>query len=122
MRYQKLKDDIETIEDQPMPYGALRVVAFATNIIGWLVIVIHLLITAVVIHPYLRNKYDETLPALLLTALALFAGLLVGIFIIAQAQIIELMLDIRNDLHLTRRYVRRFGLHIARNIEPTPGE
>ena len=117
LRYQKLKDDLEIIEDAPMPYGALQVISAAFNILGWLVIIVHCLVTAVIIHPFIRGRFGEFLPTLLLSIFALFIGLLYGVSIIAVGQVIELMIDIRNDVRITRRYVRRFGYFFARSIE-----
>ena len=78
MRYQKLKEDLETIEDQPKPYSALRAASATFNIIGWLMIVLHLLVTIVIIYPFMHNRLGDVLPSLLLTFLFLFLGLLLG--------------------------------------------
>jgi hypothetical protein len=44
-------------------------------------------------------------------------GLLIGFSIIASGQALRILMDIRKDVHLTRRYVRRFGLYFARGAE-----
>ncbi|MBI5950176.1 MAG: hypothetical protein HY865_00850 [Chloroflexi bacterium] len=117
-RYQKLRDDIDAIEDQRAPYGALRVVVWVTSTIGWVVIAVHIALTVFVAHPFIRSKLlGAELPTLLLTLFFGLIGSLFGIGILASAQIIDLLMDIRNDVHLTRRYVRRFGLHMARGAE-----
>ena len=117
MRYQKLKDDLVIIEDQPTRYGALWLVIGMINVVGMLVIAIHTLITITTIYPYMQRQFPETLPAVLFTLFAWMGGAFVGVVIIAQGQVIELLLDIRNDIHVTRRYVRRFGYFFARSIE-----
>lgn len=118
MSYQKLSDDIVNIEGTPQPYGALRIVIASFNIIGWAVIVIHFLVTVVLAYPFIRGKLpNDALVVLLLTLVFLLIGFLVGISIIASGQVLELLLDMRNDIHITRRYVRRFGLFMAKTTE-----
>jgi hypothetical protein len=116
----KLYEKIAEIEEQPMPYGALRVVAAAFNIMGWLVIVLHGIVTIVLVYPFMADKFNEILPALLLSLFVFLIGVLFGVFIIASGQIIELLFDMRRDMRITRRYIRAFGLHFAREQKPTP--
>ena len=114
-RYEKLVDSIEDIEEYRSPYGALRVVVWVTQVIAWLITTLHIVITAGVVYPFIRARLVEDLPTILLTLLFALIGLLFGIGILASAEIIELLMDMAKDVHLTRRYVRRFGLHMARD-------
>jgi hypothetical protein len=120
--YKRLISQVRTIDNESAPYGALRFVSGMFNIIGFVVIIIHTILMVMSAYPYILEKLGDQLIALAITVLAWGIGTIFGIVIIAQGQMLELMLDIRNDMYLTRRYVRRFGLHMAREVESAEEE
>ncbi len=109
----QLTKKIREIESEPTGYAALRFVIGMINVVGWLLILLHTFITFVIIFPYMRMQLTELLPTYLLTILAWMGGSFVGVTIIASAQVLEILMDIRRDLHITRRYIRAFGLDNA---------
>jgi hypothetical protein len=107
----QLAKKIKEIESEPTGYAALRFVIDAINIVGWLVSISHTFVVFFAIYPFIDKRFPgEPLPAIMLTLLAWMGGIFVGIIIIASAQVLEILMDIRRDLHITRRYIRAFGL------------
>lgn len=117
MSMQNLKDSLTDIESQSEPYRALHFVAGVIQVIGWAGLIMHTIVIIAFGYPFIRTKIVEDLAIYAIAFLAWGVGLTPGIFIIAQGQLIDLLLDIRNDIRITRRYTRRFGLHFARRIE-----
>jgi hypothetical protein len=115
----RLIADIEDIESEPIPYGALRFVIGMINVLGWVVIISTSLIVALS-YSFIRTKFgDDNTITVAISIMIWCIGLIFGTVIIAQAQIVELMLDIRNDMHVTRRFIRRFGLYMFKKAEST---
>jgi len=115
MGYNKLLDQIMDVEEEPKRYNALHLAAGIIQVIGWVSIIIHAILTILLAYPFIRMKIVEDLAVYALTFMVWILGSLFGVFIIAQGQLIDLLLGMSDDIHLTRKYLRRFGLHMARN-------
>ncbi len=123
----KLRDRLDKIEDQDSPYQALEFTSSVIVGLGWAVIIIGALFASsvgafsLIANLSIFQKTENELLKILISILALLISwapsTLMGVFIIAYGQMLKLMLDIRNDVDVTRQYIRAISLHFARTIE-----
>jgi len=119
-----IMDDIKAIDQEPLPYDALRFTGGLIVFLGWVVIIVGTLAITMASAYTLgmaekvigsTSAYSVTLNvSRLITIIGILINAIIGISFIAAGQVIAVLLDIRNDLHTTKRYIRRFGLHGAR--------
>lgn len=113
-RYERLIENIEAIDNSRVQYGALRFVVGVINVLGWIIMLAPVLAYAV---NYYRTGDVMSEVTTLIHIVSIIGGILIGIFTIAYAQILELLMDVRHDVYLARRFIRRFGLYFATKPE-----
>jgi len=123
-----LVDDIRTIDDEPTPYEALRFTGGLIVFIGWVVIImgwffaftLGLIISETIARNFISDGEPYSAVRNMTMFLSVIMGMgnsLYGLLLIASGQVVQVLLDMRNDTHATRRYVRRFGLNMSENAE-----
>lgn len=121
--------EIKQLESQPKPYEALRFTSGLMIFFGWLVIIgvwVSVSMTYTFTVSMAENMVSDAVSytvvsnlAVLISILFGMAGTILGITLIASGQVFQVMLDIRNDMNLTARLVRRFGLLMSEDQRPT---
>jgi hypothetical protein len=127
-----LVDEVNDLESEPKPYGAVRFTSGLVVFLGWVWIILGWMLSFTV-----GSVFGESLAqffvrsdagysvirnftALIVVILG-FINTIYGIGMIAGGQLISIMLDIRNDTHSTMRLVRRFGLMIPDETRSVTG-
>lgn len=121
--------DIQKIEGESKPYTALHFTSGLLGLFGWLVIIFGWLfaftagvvLSETIARTFVSDGASSSILRNMTFLISTIIGVLntlLGISLIAASQIIEVLLDVRNDLHVTRSYIR-FGLYKSLNSETT---
>jgi len=113
--------EIKQIENAPKPYEALHFTSGVIVFFGWMVIIFGWLfaltfgsVAAASIAKYLvsEDATSQVLQNMNVLVVIVLGGInmIWGITLIASGQVLAVILDIRDDTHVTMRLVRRFGL------------
>jgi hypothetical protein len=110
-----VKKQIERIDNEPLPYTALRFISTLIIIGGWIIIIggwAFILFWATVMNSTFQQVEGvdgsflvQKIPPFLLVV-AGFINTLIGILVIGAGQIYAVILDIRDDMNATMQYVR----------------
>ncbi len=115
----KLLQEIDDIENEPSPYETMRFTASVIIGFGWVVIIIGWASTLFVYGGLIQILQDFVaikngqlfdIASVFFIVLVWAYVTIIGVMIIASGQFFLIMLDIRNDTHITMRLIRRFGL------------
>jgi hypothetical protein len=114
---------LQEIDDEPKPYEALRIASGFIVFFGWVLIIVGWLFAITFGYTYAVNIAGQFVSdaepysrVQLFGNVAFFVMGLVptiqGLFMIASGQVFMALLDIRNDAHITKGYVRHLGAMI----------
>ncbi len=105
-------DELKSLQKESRGYGALRFTADLIVFLGWLIIIggIFLAVSVYKIMSEISSQSDTAILASIMTGIFSLFG---GVFSIASGQFLELMLEMRDDLHVNTRLLRRLSLMIS---------
>lgn len=130
IRARDISQDIKRIQNEPKPYEALRIVSGFIVFIGWIVIVVGWMVAfsiGALFGETLSQFVSDTGPFSLTRNISFLVSLVIGsfatiqgLFMIASGQIFMVLLDIRNDSHITMRLITRLGLALVEKKDTLP--
>ncbi len=105
-------DELKSLQKESRGYGALRFTADLIIFLGWLIIISGFFLSAGV-YKSVNVISSQSDAAILAAIMTIIFSLFMGVFSIASGQFLELMLEMRDDLHVNTRLLRRLSLMIS---------
>ena len=105
--------EIKQLEQEPRPYSALRFTSSLIIFFGWLYIIFGWIFSFTIVYGMIGQYLPPDRSPNLAGVIAFVLGsihTLIGILLIAGGQFYQIALDIRDDMHITARIIRRFAI------------
>jgi hypothetical protein len=116
-------DDLKELEHEPRPFEALRFTSGLYIIFGWVIGLLGCVLSSFmysivmnIVQQFVSDGTTSTVIQSTTLFITIIADILIGIValsIIAHGQMLQLISNMRDDLHLTTRIIRRLSLMLS---------